>query len=424
MKYSIPDDVQVERVTTDRIPFGEDFIVLPLFAITWGGGVRFPMSPFLRYFLEDHNLVSIQVAVNTWRILCSAIRLAETNNLSFTLGDLMLMYMVSRNPKYDKYYLTTHCSALNKGLLITGRWPNLIALLRCTNQDAPTLLDYELTYVGFAHRKDKNRMKEQRKSIPSGQSKQQKQPRAPTEKTHYGRRRETDSAAEDEDQKAKKKAKAAEDMEVLPSDLAEGDPANPSEPSVPFVPNFECSDGHVITIDDSLEESPLLAMTFLKGLALPKDVENLPTGKAANVAELCLLLAKAVQCVSKAFGDMDVFLETKRSLRVDLRAKSKEVDQFADQVEALEVKVAEAESVRQERDRLLLQIKDAEEENGQLKKEKQQMEEDLPKKLEDAGDVVVATTRPVGLDYAEVPEADHRREPPVVPPLELPEALL
>ncbi|KAI8568108.1 hypothetical protein RHMOL_Rhmol02G0171500 [Rhododendron molle] len=38
MKYSIPDDVLVERVTTNRIPFGEEFIVLPLFAIIEGGG--------------------------------------------------------------------------------------------------------------------------------------------------------------------------------------------------------------------------------------------------------------------------------------------------------------------------------------------------------------------------------------------------
>ncbi|KAF7151393.1 hypothetical protein RHSIM_Rhsim02G0063000 [Rhododendron simsii] len=86
------------------------------------------------------------------------------------------------------------------------------------------------------------------------------------------------------------------------------------------------------------------------------------------------------------------------------------------------------------------------------------MEEELPKKLEDAGDAgyneageyyaeqvqkLVAKAfkegelkgindthsssflhgYQVGLDYAEVPKVDHRREPPVVPPLELPEVL-
>lgn len=127
VKYSIPDDVQVERVTADRVTFGEDFIILPLFAII-EGGVRFPMSPFLRYFLASYNLAPIQVAVNTWRILCSAIRLAELNNMPFTLGDLMLMYVVSRNPKYDKYYLTTrqHFDHLVDRLYDTEKWGNVL----------------------------------------------------------------------------------------------------------------------------------------------------------------------------------------------------------------------------------------------------------------------------------------------------------
>lgn len=41
---------------------------------------------------------------------------------------------------------------------------------------------------------------------------------------------------------------------------------------------------------------------------------------------------------------MDVLLETKRSLREDLQAKRKEAQQFADQIEALEAKVAEAQT--------------------------------------------------------------------------------
>ncbi|KAF7143717.1 hypothetical protein RHSIM_Rhsim05G0105000 [Rhododendron simsii] len=84
VKYEILDDILVERVTGDQITFGADFIILPLYAITGGGGV----------------------SVNTWHILCSAIRLAKLNNQPFTLGDLMMMYVVLKNPTYDKYYLT------------------------------------------------------------------------------------------------------------------------------------------------------------------------------------------------------------------------------------------------------------------------------------------------------------------------------
>lgn len=48
----------MERVTGDRITFGEDFIILLLYAIT-ERRVRFPMSPFLQYFLELYNLAPI-----------------------------------------------------------------------------------------------------------------------------------------------------------------------------------------------------------------------------------------------------------------------------------------------------------------------------------------------------------------------------
>ncbi|KAF7147982.1 hypothetical protein RHSIM_Rhsim03G0059200 [Rhododendron simsii] len=153
-KYSIPNDVLVERVSGDKISFGDDFIILPLFAIT-EGGVRFPMSPFLCYFLSDYNLGPIQVAVNTWRILCSVIKLAESNNLPFTLGDLMLMYIVSRNPKYDKYYLTTHqhFDHLVDRLYDTEKWGNALVKVSGNFEWGPInpLLDYPcLTRTGSA----------------------------------------------------------------------------------------------------------------------------------------------------------------------------------------------------------------------------------------------------------------------------------
>ncbi|KAF7124569.1 hypothetical protein RHSIM_Rhsim12G0097900 [Rhododendron simsii] len=364
------------------------------------------MCPFLRYFLADYNLAPIQVTVNTWRILCSAIRLAESNNLSFTFGDLMLMYTVSRNPKYDKYYLTIHqyfdhlvdrlndtekwgnvlvkvsgnfewgpinplldhpfptrtdCSTPNKGLFITNRWPYLIALLWCAYRDALTLLGYEpmhwnavpslrslhLLAIGAKAATGANPHR------PAGATGSPPVD-ATIEKPHSRSRRQRPSIAEGEDQRALKKVKAAGDVDVLKSGLAEDDPSNPDESSTLFIPDFECSDGHVIAVGDSLKESPLLAMTLLKGLALPKDMKSLPTGKAKIMAKLCLFLAKAGQCASKAFGDIDVLLETKRPLRGDLQAKRKEAQQFADQIEALEAEVPEAHVGLQERDPLLL----------------------------------------------------------------------
>ncbi|KAF7143681.1 hypothetical protein RHSIM_Rhsim05G0097200 [Rhododendron simsii] len=407
VKFSIPDDGLIERVTTDMISFCDDFIVLPLSAITEGG----------------------------------TIRLAESNNLSFSLGDLMLMYMVSRSPKYDKYYLTTHqyFDHLVDCLYDIEKWENVLVKI-AQHQTRDSLSPAGITntvpgpgslYLGLPEQK------EQLEPIPTDQPVQQDHSPVDvtTEKPHSGHRRERHSAR-GEGSKGQEKAKAVENVEVLPTDLAEDDPANPSEPLALFIPDFKCSDRHVITVRNSLEESPLLAMTLLKGLALPKDMENLLTGKAKNKAELCLFLAKG-----------------------DLQPKRKEAEQLADQIEVLEAKVAEAKTVRQERDRLLLKIKDVKAENDRHNEEKKQMEEDLPRKLEEAGDVgyneageyyqqllqslvtkafkegelkgIKDTHKfsflrgyQVDLDYAEVPEVDHRREPPVVPPVELSKNLL
>ena len=106
-KYKIPDDVSVERYTEHRLTYGEDFILLPLFAIT-EGGVRFPFHPLIRQFLNCYKLVPCQVAVNVYRILCSAMELAHRNNLQrITLGDLMLMYQVGKNATHQRYFMST-----------------------------------------------------------------------------------------------------------------------------------------------------------------------------------------------------------------------------------------------------------------------------------------------------------------------------
>lgn len=78
------------------------------------------------------------------------------------------------------------------------------------------------------------------------------------------------------DQRAEKRAKIAkDDVEVLGGSHALADSSKPDESPALFEPDFQCSDGHLITASDSLAENPLLAMTLLKGVALPNDMENL-----------------------------------------------------------------------------------------------------------------------------------------------------
>lgn len=106
-KYEIPDDVVVEAYTGSRLTYGEDFILLPLLAIT-EGGVRFPIHAFIRQFLHCYKLVPCQVAVNVYRILYSVMELARRNDIQrITLGDLMLMYQVGKNATHQRYFLST-----------------------------------------------------------------------------------------------------------------------------------------------------------------------------------------------------------------------------------------------------------------------------------------------------------------------------
>lgn len=296
-------------------------------------------------------------------------RLAERNGLPFTLGDLMLMYVVSRNPKYDKYYFTTRrhfnhlvdrlydtekwgnvlvkvsenfewgpinplldypfptrsglaverpykiprvrgfpsggdkpgtyqyfyswavlhiltpyshdfpshvdCSAPNKGLFITSRWPYLIALLRCANRDAPTLLGYEPTYSGFAHRKDKSNMVrknvdlatvagqalqmqhqaqdlstsnlsnrgEQPEKIPVEQPEQQdKDPTSAIEAPRPHRRRQSRPSCKQVDRRAEKRAKVVEDNVDVLEGSHDGDSSGSLSEPVAFVLNFRIRD--------------------------------------------------------------------------------------------------------------------------------------------------------------------------------------
>jgi hypothetical protein len=128
----------------------------------------------------------------------------------------------------------------------------------------------------------------QPETVPAGQPQQLKQP-AEASKAKPARtvRRKASQAAGGEAQKAKKAKVAEDDVQILGAGVTDAD-----DPAEAFVPEFVCPDGHVISVADSLAEHPILAMTLLNGVALPRDMEELPTAKAQNMAELCLHIAK------------------------------------------------------------------------------------------------------------------------------------
>lgn len=94
--YLIPDDVFIRRVNRDDIEHGPDHITVPIMAIT-KGGLRFPIGHHLREFFRTYNLSPFQLALNSFRIINSALALSRKELLPFHWCDLLIPYYVNSN---------------------------------------------------------------------------------------------------------------------------------------------------------------------------------------------------------------------------------------------------------------------------------------------------------------------------------------
>ncbi|KAG5532131.1 hypothetical protein RHGRI_026668 [Rhododendron griersonianum] len=55
----------------------------------------------------------------------------------------------------------------------------------------------------------------------------------------------------------------------------------------PFSPSYTMADGRVLLVKDSVKEEPNLAVTLLRGLALPRDYDQVPTELLPGLGEMC-----------------------------------------------------------------------------------------------------------------------------------------
>lgn len=127
-----------------------------------------------------------------------------------------------------------------------------------------------------------------------------------TQPSRPSRRYPSETVDREAEDKAEKRAKAAEDVEITRVSHGSELGAELVESPAIFEPSFTSPNGHAITVTSSLVDNPHLAMTLLNGVALPKDMELLQTGKADNIAKLCCHVAKVhhsifVSCFSKKF---------------------------------------------------------------------------------------------------------------------------
>lgn len=54
-----------------------------------------------------------------------------------------------------------------------------------------------------------------------------------------------------------------------------------------FSPSYTFPDGRVVLLKDSVKEEPSLAVTMLRGLALPRDVDQVPADLIPGLGEMC-----------------------------------------------------------------------------------------------------------------------------------------
>ncbi|KAG5552676.1 hypothetical protein RHGRI_010691 [Rhododendron griersonianum] len=69
----------------------------------------------------------------------------------------------------------------------------------------------------------------------------------------------------------------------------------------PFSPTYMMADGRVLMLKDSVKEEPNLAVTLLRGLALPRDYDQLPTELIPGLGDMCSHIVQAGQAALKAY---------------------------------------------------------------------------------------------------------------------------
>lgn len=59
-----------------------------------------------------------------------------------------------------------------------------------------------------------------------------------------------------------------------------------------FNPSYTSPNGRVILLNDSVKAKPSLTVTLLKGLALSRDMDQVPTDLLSGLSEMCLHLVQ------------------------------------------------------------------------------------------------------------------------------------
>ncbi|KAF7114141.1 hypothetical protein RHSIM_RhsimUnG0097400 [Rhododendron simsii] len=120
-----------------------------------------------------------------------------------------------------------------------------------------------------------------------------------------------------------------------------------------FSPSYTMPDGRVLLLkeDSGVKEEPNLAVTLLRGLALPRDYDQVPTDLMPGLAEMCSHLVQAGQAALKAYdkaskvsADRERFRNDRESFRAKWRSSDQQVKEKEDEVKHLNKELADAKA--------------------------------------------------------------------------------
>ncbi|KAG5528307.1 hypothetical protein RHGRI_029098 [Rhododendron griersonianum] len=185
-------------------------------------------------------------------------------------------------------------------------------------------------------------------------------PVIPTKSANPGRGR----GALDQQQQKEKRQKLSEDVpppsasQSVPSEIRRPSPPKDlgrhteshvdltgasaeAEVHRPFSPSYTMADGRVLLLKDSVKEEPNLAVTLLRGLALPRDYDQVPTDLFPGLGEMCSHLVQAGQAVLKAYDKAAKVSAERERYRTDR-------DNFRAKFKILETQLAVVEKMKKE----------------------------------------------------------------------------
>ncbi|KAF7152420.1 hypothetical protein RHSIM_Rhsim01G0019100 [Rhododendron simsii] len=118
-----------------------------------------------------------------------------------------------------------------------------------------------------------------------------------------------------------------------------------------FSPSYTMPDSRVLLLKDSVKEEPNLAVTLLRGLALPRDYDQVPTELMPGLAEMCSHLVQAGQAALKAYdkaskvsAERERYRSDRDSFRAKWRASDQQVKEKEDEVKNLKKELADAKA--------------------------------------------------------------------------------